>query len=92
MLLKVVIFWYLNNIYSCCKIENALKDRLRFMWLSGGQVSDHNTVNRFCSSRLKDSIRDIFTQVVRLLVEKGHLSLETAERLPRLARQPLRAG
>jgi hypothetical protein len=47
------------------------------MWLSGGRTPDHNTINRFRSSRLKDSIRDIFTQVVRLLVEMGHLSLET---------------
>jgi transposase len=75
--LKVVIFGYLNNIYSCRKTENALTDRLSFMWLSGGQTPDHNAINRFRSSRLKDSIHDIFTQVVRLLVEMGHLSLET---------------
>jgi hypothetical protein len=77
MMLKVVIFGYLNNIYSCRKIENALTDRVSFMWLSGGRTPDHNTINRFRSSRLKDSIRDIFTQAVRLLVEMGHLSLET---------------
>ncbi|MDR2119965.1 MAG: transposase, partial [Tannerella sp.] len=57
--------------------ENALTDRVSFMWLSGGRTPDHNTINRFRSSRLKDSIRDIFTQAVRLLVEMGHLSLET---------------
>ncbi len=76
MMLKVVIFSYLNNIYSCRKIENALNDRLSFMWLSGNQTPDHNTINRFRSSHLKDAIHDIFTQVVKLLVEMGYLSLE----------------
>ena len=76
MMLKVVIFGYLNNIYSCRKIENALNDRLSFMWLSGNQTPDHNTINRFRSSRLKDAIHDIFTQVVKLLVDMGYLSLD----------------
>lgn len=76
MMLKVVIFGYLNNIYSCRKIENALNDRLSFMWLSGNQTPDHNTINRFRSSRLKDAIHDIFTQVVKLLVDMGCLSLD----------------
>jgi hypothetical protein len=77
MMLKVVIFEYLNNIYSYRKIESTLTDRVSFMWLSGRRTPDHNTINRFRSFRLKDSIRDIFIQVVRLLVEMGHLSLET---------------
>ncbi|MDR0765683.1 MAG: transposase, partial [Odoribacteraceae bacterium] len=52
MMLKVVIYGYLNNIYSCRKIENALNDRVSFMWLSGNQAPDHNTINRFRSSHL----------------------------------------
>lgn len=78
MMLKVIIFGYLNNIYSCRKIEKALQDRISFMWLSGNQVPDHNTINRFRSSRLKDAIHDIFTQVVKLLVDMGYLSLDVA--------------
>lgn len=70
------IFAYLNNIYSCRKIESALNDRVSFMWLSGNQTPDHNTINRFRSSRLKETIHDIFTQVVKLPVEMGYLSLE----------------
>lgn len=76
MMLKVVIFGYLNNIYSCRKIENALNDRVSFMWLSAGQSPDHNTINRFRSSHLKDAIHDIFTQVVMMLVDMGYLSLD----------------
>ncbi|KAA6319426.1 hypothetical protein EZS27_030677, partial [termite gut metagenome] len=47
------------------------------MWLSGNQTPDHNTINRFRSSHLKESIHQIFTQVILLLVEMGHLSLNT---------------
>lgn len=76
MMLKVVIFGYLNNIYSCRKIESAVKDRITFMWLAGGQEPDHNTINRFRSMHLKEAIHEIFTQVVLMLVEMGYLSLE----------------
>jgi hypothetical protein len=48
------------------------------MWLAGMQTPDHNTVNRFRSDHLKDTINEIFTQVVLLLVEMGHLSLDVA--------------
>ena len=76
MMLKVVLFAYLNNIYSCRKIENALSDRVSFMWLSGNRVPDHNTINRFRSTNLKEAIHGIFTQVVLILVEMGYLSVD----------------
>ena len=78
MMLKVVLYSYLNNTYSSRKIEQALTDRVSFMWLSGNQTPDHNTINRFRSSHLKDSIHEVFTQVVVMLVEMGCLSLEVA--------------
>ncbi len=76
MMLKVVLYSYLNNIYSSRKIEQALTDRISFMWLAGNQVPDHNTINRFRSCHLKDTIHELFTQVVIMLVEMGYLSLE----------------
>ena len=76
MMLKVILYSYLNNIYSCRKIEQALEDRVSFMWLSDNQTPDHNTINRFRSSHLKDTIHQIFTQVVVILVDMGYLSLD----------------
>ena len=78
MMLKVILYAYLNNIYSCRKIEKALEDRVSFMWLSGDQVPDHNTINRFRSLNLKKTIHSIFTQVIIMLVEMGYLSLDVA--------------
>jgi transposase len=76
MLLKVLVYSYLNNLYSSRKMEAALKENINFMWLSGMNKPDHNTLNRFRSQRLKDVLKEIFAQVVLLLVESGHISLQ----------------
>jgi transposase len=76
MLLKVLVFAYINNIYSSRKIEEALHQNICFMWLSGMSTPDHNTINRFRGERLKDVLRDIFTQVVQLLVQEGLLGIK----------------
>lgn len=78
MLLKVLVYGYLCNIYSSRKQEEALKQNIHFMWLSGMSRPDHNTLNRFRSQRLKDQIKVIFSQVVLLLESEGHVSLKTA--------------
>jgi transposase len=76
MMLKLILFAYLNNIYSCRKIEKQNLENIHYMWLTGMQTPDHNTINLFRTSRLKDTIDKIFTQVVLLLVEMGYLSLD----------------
>jgi len=75
MLLKVLVYSYLNNIYSSRRMESGLKENIHLMWLSGMSTPDHNTINRFRSERLKDVIKGIFVQVVKLLMESGHVSL-----------------
>src|SRR5258708_26680562 len=75
MLLKVLVYAYLRNVYSSRKIEEALKQYIHFMWLSGMTKPDHNTINRFRSERLKKVFKKIFAQVVTLLSEEGLVSL-----------------
>ncbi len=76
MLLKVLIYSYINNTYSSRKIEAALKENIHYMWLSGMSTPDHNTINRFRSERLKEVLRKIFTQVVLLLSQEGLLNIK----------------
>lgn len=76
MLLKVVVYSYLVNIYSSRKMEMAIKENIHLMWLSGMQKPDHHTLNRFRSDRLKGSLKKIFVQVVQLLAEQGLVSLK----------------
>ena len=76
MLLKVLVYAYLCNIYSSRKIEESLQQNIYFMWLSGLSTPDHNTINRFRGDRLKGMLEAIFTQVVQLLAAEGLLSLK----------------
>jgi transposase len=76
MLLKVMVYSYLCNIYSSRRMEAAIKENIHFMWLSGMNRPDHNTLNRFRSEKLKDVLKEIFSQVVMMLVDFGHVSLK----------------
>lgn len=75
MLLKLLVFGYLNNNYSSRKLEACLQENIYFMWLSGMQRPDHHTINRFRSEKLKGVIKQVFAQVVEMLVESGHVGL-----------------
>ena len=76
MLLKVLVYGYLTNIYSSRKLEAALKENIHMMWLAAMNRPDHNTIARFRSERLKDALRQVFGQVVELLVEEGLVSIK----------------
>lgn len=78
LMLKILIYGYLTNHYSSRKIAQALHYHTHFMWLSGRQRPDHNTINRFRSERLKGVLKEVFSQVVLLLVELGHVSIKQA--------------
>ena len=78
LMLKVLIYGYVTNIYSSRKIEQALQQNIHFMWLSGMSYPDHNTINRFRSDRLRDVLKEVFSQVVLLLVDHGYITLKEA--------------
>jgi transposase len=76
MLLKVLVYGYVSNVYSSRKLEISCKENINFMWLSAMNYPDHNTINRFRGVRLKEALREIFEQVVQLLAKEGLLSIE----------------
>ncbi|WP_421888853.1 IS1182 family transposase [Marinoscillum sp.] len=76
MLLKVLVYGYLTNVYSSRKMESALKENIHMMWLAAMNRPDHNTIARFRSERLKDTLRQVFGQIVVLLVEEGLVSIK----------------
>ena len=75
MMLKAVIYGYMNNLYSCRRIEGALKRDIHFIWLAGYEQPDFNTINRF-RNRVKEEINQVFTQLVIVLAEKGFVTLD----------------
>ena len=76
MLTKVVFYAYLQNVYSGRKMETLLRRDVNFMWLSGMQTPDFNTINLFRKNRLSAIIDDLFTQVVKMLVDQKIISLD----------------
>ena len=76
MLLKILVYGYVSNVYSSRKLEAATKENIHFMWLAGMQQPDHNTINTFRGKRLQEALKNIFTQVVELLVAEGALSIK----------------
>jgi hypothetical protein len=78
MMIKILIYAYLRNTYSSRKIEDLTANDIRFLWLSGMQRPDHNTINNFRSGKLKGLLKEVFGQMVCFLVEEKLVSLEKA--------------
>lgn len=76
MMLKVIIYAYVDKIYSCRKIAKACRENVMYMWLSGNQRPDFMTINRFRSKRMKDVIFNVFAEVVNLLEEEKYITFE----------------
>jgi transposase len=76
MLLKVLVYAYIEKIYSSRMIEKALRENVCFMWLSGMQQPDHNTINTFRRHRMNGTVKEVFAQVLLLLIDQGYVKLE----------------
>jgi len=76
MLTKVIIYAYMQQIYSSRQIAKALRENIPFMWLAARQTPDFRTINRFRSERMKDVLARVFTAVLELLVAEGYVKLE----------------
>ena len=76
MMLKVLVYAYTQKTYSSRQIAKALRENINFMWLSGNNKPDFRTLNRFRSSTMKGIIDEIFSSVLELLIEEGHVKLE----------------
>ena len=75
MMLKLILYAYMNNIYSCRKIEKAVQRDIHYIWLAAQERPDFVTINRF-RNRVKKDINNIFTQVVLVLADKGFITLD----------------
>jgi len=80
MMLKVLVYGYVEKLYSSRKIAKALRENVNFMWLSGQNRPDFRTINRFRGEVLKDIIGEVFASVLELLIEQGHVKLEANAR------------
>ncbi|AJQ25740.1 hypothetical protein JBW_04020 [Pelosinus fermentans JBW45] len=77
-LFKILVYGYMNGIYSSRKLEQACRRDVNFMYLLGRRKApDHATIARFRSERLAEVVDDLFAQLVQLLTDAGELSLSS---------------
>ena len=74
-LFKLLVYGYMNGIYSSRKLEQACRRDVNFMYLLGWEKApDHATIARFRSERLTEVIDDLFAQLIGHLADAGELS------------------
>lgn len=73
-LFKILVYSYMNNIYTTREIEKYCKRDINFIWLLEGQKApDHNTIARFRNERIKHVVDDLFYQLVEKLGQLGEV-------------------
>lgn len=77
ILFRILVYGYMNKLYSSRDIEKACKRDINFMWLLQGQKApDHNTIARFRVARLESCIDDLFYQLITKLSEMNEIKYE----------------
>ena len=66
-LLSVWLYGFMTGVRSSRKLEVACRDQIPYLWLTGWQHPDHNTLWRFYR-RHRHSMRELFKRTVRTAV------------------------
>ncbi len=74
LLLSVWLYGFMTGIRSCRKLEAACRDQISFLWLTGWQHPDHNTLWRFYQAH-RHAMRALLKLTVRTAVEVGLVDL-----------------
>lgn len=77
VLLKIVLFAYMNNVRSTRKIEALCRNDIRFMYLSDEITPSHMSIANFINQCLLENIEDIFNIVTGYIINK--LDIDTSK-------------
>ena len=64
-LLCVWLYGFMTGVRSCRKLEAACRDQISYLWLTGWQQPDHNTLWRFYQ-RHRQGMRGLFQRTKRI--------------------------
>ena len=74
---EVIVFGYMEHLYSGRKIVKACQTDIRFMWLLNGEPApSHATISRFQDERLSEVMEGLFYQVIEKLYEMGEVKFQ----------------
>ena len=74
LLLSVWLYRFMTGIRSSRKLEAACRDQISFLWLTGWQHPDHNTLWRFYQAH-RHAVRGLLKHTVLTAVEVGLVDL-----------------
>ena len=66
-LLSVWLYGFMTGVRSCRKLETACRDQIPYLWLTGWQHPDHNTLWRFYKGH-RQAMRKLFERTVSTAV------------------------
>ena len=66
-LLSVWLYGFMTGVRSCRKLEAACRDQISYLWLTGWQRPDHNTLWRFYKGH-RQAMRKLFERTVHTAV------------------------
>jgi len=74
VLLNVWLYGFMTGVRSCRKLEAACRDQIPYLWLTGWQFPDHNTLWRFYQER-REGMRKLLKRTVRIAVHSNLVDL-----------------
>lgn len=73
----IIVYGYMEGIYSSRALEKACKRDINFKWLLQGQrPPEHNSFDRFRRERLKNCVEDLFNQFIKKLRDLNEIKFE----------------
>jgi transposase len=73
-LLAVWLYGFMTGVRSSRKLEIACRDQVPYLWLTGWQRPDHNTLWRFYRDH-RDAMRNLLKYTVATAIESGLVDL-----------------
>lgn len=74
VLLSVWLYGFVTGVRSVRKLEAACREQVPYMWLTGCQAPDHNTLWRFYKAN-RQGMRQLFRRTVKTAVRLGLVDL-----------------
>ena len=76
-LFRIIVYGYMEGLYSSRKLEKACTRDINFRWLLQGQKKpSHSTIARFRSEKLEGCINDLFSQLILSLEKRNEIKFK----------------